>query len=148
MPFGVARYLYGSVAGRLYAIAIERRDLPHISLRLPVWRDAVVLLYRRSAGVIGRQRHPHIATEVIQHLPQVPHPSLDVLSGVEGMRQAKRACRCRHELHEPHGALARNRAGIEVRFHLDHRPHQLSINAVPRRRCLNRRIYLLGSNES
>jgi len=58
-------------------------------------------------------------------------PAIDC-AGSSGLVTPRPACGSRHELHQPLGAGAARRARVEARLLLDHRAHEIGIDAVLR----------------
>ncbi len=60
------------------------------------------------------------------------HAALDVLPRVEGVADAERRGRARHELHQPLGALVRYGSRVERGLHANHRLDEVGGHAVAR----------------
>ena len=77
----------------------------HVGVRLFVWRDAVVAPHGAGPGVVGGQGEN--GPELVGEAAQVGDAGVDVLPGVEGVRDAEVALRARHQLHQALGAGGR-----------------------------------------
>src|SRR5580698_3475635 len=71
------------------------------------------------------------------------NPGVHILLRIKGICYVQLPCGLRHQLHQPHCALAGNGIGIEVRFHLDDGPHQVGIDIMSRSRLVDGGVDLL-----
>ena len=81
----------------------------HVGARLLVWRDAVVTPHGAGSGVVGGQGESG-GPELVGEAAQVGDAGVDILPGVEGVRDAEVALRARHQLHQALGSGGRLRA--------------------------------------
>src|SRR5215831_18147310 len=74
----------------------------HVILGFEEGRHLVpIILNRTLAGVITRQREPHVPPKSIQEPSQVSHASENILARVEYVRDAEPHGSRRHQLHKP-----------------------------------------------
>ena len=120
-----------SRAGSVANVALDARDLQHVVLGFFVGRHLrAVLVDRAQARVVRGQRELLVVVVAIEQLAQIDDAGADVFGRVERVDDAELLRRRRHQLHQPHCALRRDRPGIEGRLHLDDRPDQLRPDTV------------------
>ena len=94
-------------------------------------------------GARGRVDQPHVG--ILQaFVEQIAHAAVDVLHRIEDIGHAQIAGRERHQLHQTHRALMRNRARIVIRFGSDDGLHQVSVHRMTPRCFFDNGIQLLG----
>jgi hypothetical protein len=121
----------------LDARAEQLLDLLDVAAGLAVGGDPAVTENRVLPRVVGGEGEAHVAVEQVEQEAQVLHPPEDVLAGVEGIGHPEAARGERHELHEPPGALGRDRHHVEFGFGLDDRAHEVGAHQVVARRVLD-----------
>ena len=82
-------------------------------------------------GIVGCDSHWDIAIIDHEQMPELPGSAADVLDRIIGIDHAEVSRRRRHQLHQPHGAFARDRFRSEIRFGLDDRPQQCRFKSIP-----------------
>ena len=85
---------------------------------------------RLRTRIVGGQRKDRVVVEPVEHHPEIPRSTVDILLGIERIHHAEIARSPRHELHQAHCAFRRYRRRIEARFGPDDRLHQIAIQAV------------------
>ena len=85
---------------------------------------------RLRTRIVGGQRKGRVVVEPVEHHLEIPHPTVDILPGIERIHDAEVARCPGHELHQAHCAFRRYRQRIETRFGPDDRLHQVAIQAV------------------
>ena len=85
---------------------------------------------RLRARIVGGQRKGRIVVEPVEHHPEIPHSTVDILLGIERIHNAEIARSRRHELHQAHCAFWGYRRRIEARFGPDDCLHQITIQTV------------------
>ena len=68
---------------------------------------------RLRTRIVGGQRKGRVVVEPVEHHPEIPHPTVDILPGIERIHHAE-VPRCPgHELHQTHCAFWRYRRGLK-----------------------------------
>ena len=107
-------------------MSVEKgEDLPDVPLGLRIRRDSAVPGHRACPSIVGSQRQRQIPVVPGDQATKVPRPSVNVLPGIEGVADAHKEGRVRHELHQPPGPLWRNGVRDERRFDPDDGPNEL-----------------------
>ena len=104
--FGRVMFL-GCLCVSSWSAAVENG--PYVGVCLFVWRDAVVTPHGAGSGVVGGQGESG-GPELVGEAAQVGDAGVDILPGVEGVRDAEVALRARHQLHQALGSGGRLRA--------------------------------------
>src|SRR5437660_3362826 len=112
------------------ASVIKVRNAPDVAARLGKMGDTRATRYRAGTGVISGQGQVHVAAVAFEKLLEMPYAGVDVLFGIEWILDFQLPSGRGHELHQSHCALAGDSIGIEVRFHLYDRAHQVRVDIV------------------
>src|ERR1019366_10541290 len=80
--------------------------------------------------IVGGQRERRIPVEVVQQTFQLAYPSIDVLRSVIRIAHVIHAGGRGHQLHQSHGPLAGDGAGIEVGLNLDQGTDEVGIDVM------------------
>jgi len=128
---------------RLLRRLVTPSHLIHVILRLGVGRRTFIPVYRSWTSIVGGQRQTVVLINVLQ-VTQVFYTRFDVLGGIEGIADAQHAGSPRHQLHEPLGALGRNRIVVVITLHLNDGLHQQWIDIVRLRALLHEFLNLSG----
>src|SRR6185436_15191233 len=94
-------------------------------------------LHPRVARVVRGHRERHVAGVPVEQPLQVANAALDVVAGLEHVRDLMLGSGRGHELHQPAGALRRDRAMVEPGLGLDHRLHEGVLDVVHARELAN-----------
>lgn len=82
------------------------------------------------AGIVGRERQPHVSFIESQQVAELLGAPANVLNGVVDIRNPQGGRRIRRQLHEPDGALFRDDMGTEVRLDFNDRTEKGGIQPI------------------
>lgn len=122
---------------------VELAHPAHVELGLRVVRDPSDLVDRPGAGIVSGEDQVEVAPIAPREIAQMADAAADVVDRVIGVLDAMKPCRRRHQLHEPHRALRRGRARLEVRFGANHRFDEIGVERGVERSLADRRIEAL-----
>src|ERR1700723_3274370 len=104
----------------------------HIFSRLVIWRDAVILVHRAGPGVVGCQCQRQVIMIPSQQSIQIGRSASDILVWPEGIIDAHRGCRARHQLHQPASPRPRNRLHLSATLRSHYTGEKVFIDMVSR----------------
>ncbi len=94
-------------------------------------------IHRTLSGIVGCQRKPQVATKAFREVPQILHPTLQILAWVKGIGDTVALRRSWNQLHQALRTFGRDRLLLVVTLHLHHGMNECGIHPMPLRGLVN-----------
>ncbi len=105
-------------------------DAAHVGLRFGEGRNTAVACDRFRTGIISGEGQAHVSAIALEKVLQVVRSGVNILRGIEDVGDGIMCSGFGKQLHEPESLLARDGAGIEIRFFGDDAGDQILIHAM------------------